>query len=77
VRQQKCIVSVATKAGFSEPAEDLLNATRIRLAERVDRGEITLAQRVDLFAECSQFVGLVMRRHGESVLCDVAKALAD
>jgi hypothetical protein len=35
------------------------------------------AQRVDLLAERSQFVGLVMRRDGVSVLCDVAKARAD
>jgi len=40
-RRQQCIVDAARKAGFHGAAEELLFATRIELAEKVDKGEMT------------------------------------
>ena len=44
VRRQQCIVDSANRAGFTGPGEGLLNATRIELAEKVDKGEMTVAE---------------------------------
>jgi hypothetical protein len=41
VRRQQCIIDASNRAGFRGPGADLLNATRIALAEKVDKGEIT------------------------------------
>ena len=38
-----CINTAAEQAGFRSPAQELINATNLELAEKVDRGEITLA----------------------------------
>jgi hypothetical protein len=44
VRRQQCIVDSANRAGFTRPGEGLLKATRIELAEKVDKGEMTVAE---------------------------------
>jgi hypothetical protein len=50
VKRQTCINAAARNAGFKGPAEDLVEATRIELAEKVDRGEITAADANAQFA---------------------------
>jgi hypothetical protein len=43
-KRQRCLVEAATNAGFRGPAEDLLNATRMELADKVDGGTMTPAE---------------------------------
>jgi hypothetical protein len=51
VRRQQCIVDAANRAGFTGASEGLLNATRIELAEKVDKGEMTPADANVQFAQ--------------------------
>jgi hypothetical protein len=44
VRRQQCIVDAVNRAGFTGASQGLLNATRIELAEKVDKGEMTAAE---------------------------------
>jgi hypothetical protein len=51
VKRTTCLNNAATQAGFHGPAEDLLQATLVSLAERVDRGEITSSEANLAFAK--------------------------
>jgi hypothetical protein len=51
VRRAECVNDANTRAGFLSPAQGLLDATRLRLAEQIDRGEISVAQAQQQLAE--------------------------
>jgi hypothetical protein len=44
VRRNQCIIDSSDRAGFTGPSQGLLNATRMELAEKVDKGEMTDAE---------------------------------
>ena len=51
MKREQCINDAATSAGFHGPAEDLVSATRVALAEKVDSGAMTVAEANVQFAQ--------------------------
>ncbi len=44
VKRNQCIVAAGDRAGFTDPGQQLINATRMEVAEKMDAGKMTPAE---------------------------------